>query len=114
MIHTPSPAGSTGTAVRVDFTPTARVTLTATRRREGPQTVIVSWPAGAAYLPTTCYNPDAGDVLPGHVAGCPIYADTQRLQLYPAHRMLLDADPSGPYRLHPPLRLRPAAASPRP
>jgi len=110
MIRTRSPAGSTGTAVRVDLTLTARVTLTAACRREGLQTVIVSWPAGAAYLPTVCYTPDAGDVLLGHVVGCPIYADTQRLEMYPAQRMLLDADPSGPYRLHPPLRLRPAAA----
>ena len=114
MTHTPSPPAPNAIAIRVDFTPAARATLTAACRREGPQTVIVSWPAGAAYLPTTCYTPARGDVLLGHVAGCPIYADTQRLQLYPAHRMLLDADPSGPYRLHPPLRLRPAAASPRP
>ena len=109
MTHTPNPQPSTAT-VLVGFTPAARATIAAACRREGPQTVIVSWPAGAAYLPTVCYTPDAGDVLLGHVVGCPIYADTQRLEMYPAQRMLLDAEPSGPYRLHPPLRLRPAAA----
>ena len=109
MSHTPSPPVSTGTAV-VDFTPAARATIAAACRREGSQTVVVSWPAGAAYLPTTCYIPARGDVLLGHVAGCPIYADTQRLQLYPAHRMMLDADPGRTHRPRPPLRLRPAAA----
>ena len=108
MTHTPSPPVSTGTAV-VDFTPAARATIAAACRREGSQTVIVSWPAGAAYLPTICYTPAVGDVLLGHVAGCPIYADTHRLQLYPAHRMLLDADASREHRPRPPLRLRPAA-----
>ena len=113
MTHTPitpSPQPSTSTAVLVSFTPAAQATITAAYHREGPQTVIVSWPAGAAYLPSTCYTPTHGDVLLGHVAGCPIYADTQRLQPYPADRILLDADPSDQYRLNPPLRLQPAAA----
>ena len=108
MTHTPNPQPSTAT-VLVGFTPAARATIAAACRREGPQTVIVSWPAGAAYLPTTCYTPAVGDVQLGHVAGCPIYADTQRLQLYPAHRMMLDADPGRAHRPRPPLRLRPAA-----
>ena len=109
MTHTPSALSST-TAVLVVFTPAARATIAAACRREGSQTGIVSWPAGAAYLPSTCYAPARGDVLLGHVAGCPIYADTQRLQMFPAHRMLLDADPARAHRPRPPLRLRPAAA----
>lgn len=110
MIHTPSHPVPTAPAVLVGFTPAARATIAAACRREGSQTVVVSWPAGAAYLPTTCYTPAHGDVLLGHVAGCPIYADTHRLQLYPAQQMLLDADRSSPHRPRPPLRLRRAAA----
>ena len=114
MTHTPippSPQPSTSGEVLVGFTPAARATITSACRREGTQTVIVSWPAGAAYLPSACYTPTHGDVLLGHVAGCPIYADTQRLQMYPTGRMLLDADPGRAHRPRPPLRLRPRAAA---
>ena len=111
MTHTPSPSVPSTAGALVGFTPAARATVTAACRREGTQTIVVSWPAGAAYLPTTCYTPAAGDVLIGHIAGCPIYADTQRLQLHPAHRMLLDADDGRAHRPRPPLRLRPGVAA---
>ena len=90
----------------VDFTGAARETIAAACRREGPQVIIVSWPAGAAYLPATCYSPTEDDVMLGRVAGCPVYADRRRLALFPTHRMLLDAEPISPHRLRPPLRLR--------
>ena len=94
----------------VGFTRAARATITAACRREGSQTIVVSWPAGAAYLPTTCYAPAPDDVMLGQIAGCPIYADSRRLDLFPTHRMLLDADPTSPNRLRPPLRLRRATS----
>jgi len=111
MTRSTSVPAPTAPGVLVRFTASARATITAACRREGSQTIVVSWPAGAAYLPTTCYTPAAGDVLIGHIAGCPIYADTQRLKLHPTHRMLLDADAGRAHRPRPPLRLRPGVAA---
>ena len=105
MTRSTSVTAPTAPGVLVRFTAAARATITAACRREGSQTIIVSWPAGAAYLPSACFTPERSDVLIGRVEGCPIYADTQRLALLPTRRMVLDAERSSPHRLRPPLRL---------
>lgn len=90
-------------ARRVDFTPAARSVIAAVCWRSGPQVVVLSWPAGAAYLPATCYVPGEFDVVIGHVEGCPIYTDARRLGLFANVRVVLDADPSSLSLPHPPL-----------
>jgi hypothetical protein len=96
MTCTTSPGPPNVARVLVRFTAAARATITAACPREGSQTIIVSWPAGAAYLPSTCFTPGRGDVMIGRVAGCPIYADTRCLAVSPARRMLLDVERSSP------------------
>ena len=105
MTRTASPAPLHASRVLVRFTAAARATISAACRREGSQAIIVSWPAGAAYLPSACFTPQRGDVIIGRVEGCPVYADTQRLALLPTRRMLLDAERSSPHRVRLPLRL---------
>lgn len=93
-------------ARRVEFTPAARSVIAAVCWRDGPQVVLLSWPAGAAYLPASCYLPGEFDVVLGHVEGCPIYADARRLVLFSTRRVTLDADASSVSHPHPPLHAR--------
>ena len=63
----------------VTFTAAARGVIAAVCRRSGQQVVVLAWPAGAAYLPATCYVPSEFDVVVTYVEGCPVYADSRRL-----------------------------------
>lgn len=58
----------------------------------GPQHVVVTWPGGANYLPATMHHAGPYDVVVGHVARCPIYADLRQLELFRSHCMLIDVN----------------------
>ena len=91
---------------RVSFSARARAVLSAARSRDGLQTVVLSWPSGAAYLPSACYRPGEHDILLGEVAGCPVLADVRQLALFPTRRMMLDAAPASRHIPRPALRVR--------
>jgi uncharacterized protein (DUF779 family) len=77
-------------------------------RHHGRQAVVLSWPAGAAYLPAAMWVPGRFDVIVGHVACCPIYADVRQLKLFPDARLVLDLTDGAAVSSRPPLRLLPA------
>jgi hypothetical protein len=56
----------------------------------GRQHLVVTWPGGANYLPATMHHAGPYDVVVGHVARCPIYADLRQLKLFRARCMLID------------------------
>ena len=91
---------------RIVFSTSARSAIVAACRGGGRQAVLLSWPAGATYLPRECYRQGEFDAVVGHVAGCPIYADVRRLALYADRRVMLDAERNSRGRPHPPLRAR--------
>ena len=90
----------------ISFTAAARATIKAALGRDGSQTVLLGWPAGATYLPSPCYEPSRHDIEVGEVEGCPIYVDTRRLAMFPTARVTYDAAPATPLRLRPSLRAR--------
>jgi len=90
----------------ISFTAAARATIKAALGRDGSQTVLLGWPAGATYLPSPCYEPSLHDIEVGQVEGCPIYVDTRRLAMFPTARVTYDAAPATPLRLRPSLRAR--------
>ncbi|HZC69810.1 MAG TPA: hypothetical protein VE442_03860 [Jatrophihabitans sp.] len=91
-------------AGQIRFSRTARTVLVDACRRDRRQAVLLSWPGGATYLPRECYRPGDFDVVVGHVAGCPIYADMRRLSLFRDRRVLLDAEARSRTRPRPPLQ----------
>jgi uncharacterized protein (DUF779 family) len=76
---------------RLRVTRHARKAMAELRRQRGPHTVLVSWPAGVAYLPSTHHSVSPYDVIIGHVSGCPVYADVRQLGLFRDRRVVLDA-----------------------
>lgn len=100
------PGSARHTAHRVEFTPAARSAIAAAIEADGPQVVLLSWPAGATYLPSHCYIPDEFDVVLGHIDGCPVYSDARRLSLFTNRHVVLDADDCSTYHPRPPLRAR--------
>ena len=68
--------------------PRLGVTLRAERvisrlcRDLGRQVVLLSWPAGAAYLPVEMFQQSDFDVIVGHIERWPIYADARQLRLF--------------------------------
>jgi hypothetical protein len=110
--RTAPPARTEARAGQVVFSPAARSAILNACRRGKRQAVLLSWPAGATYLPQDCYQPGEFDVVVGHVAGCPIYADVRRLALFAERRVLVDAEQPSRTREHPPLRVQ-ATAQPQ-
>jgi hypothetical protein len=87
-------------------TDAARDAIRRVCRQTGRQAVLLSWPGGAACLPSSLYTPAAFDVIIGHIARCPIYVDVRQLRFSAGARVVLDATQAWPQR--PLLRLRPA------
>jgi hypothetical protein len=58
----------------------------------GPQHVVVTWPGGANYLPAAMHHAGPYDVVIGHVARCPIYADLRQLELFRSDCMRIDVN----------------------
>jgi hypothetical protein len=90
----------------VTFSRTARTAIVTASRAGKQQAVLLSWPAGAAYLPSEYYRPGEFDVVVGHIARCPVYVDVRRLALFRNQRLVVDAAPPTATRPHPPLRAR--------
>lgn len=108
-----APPSMTYALPEVGFTAAATATLAEVCRRDGAQVVLLAWPAGATYLPRDHYVPDEFDVVLGYIAGCPIFADTRRLALFPSHNIMLDA-PAGSARLRRPPLIATVVHSPAP
>jgi uncharacterized protein (DUF779 family) len=108
IVQPAKPRTVSATRCKVAFTPAARRALTTVARRDGPQAILLAWPAGAAYLPRADYVPHIFDVIVGHVAGCPIYVDTRRLAMFSDQRVVLDADSAPRSDAHPVLVAQPA------
>jgi hypothetical protein len=91
---------------RLVITDPARHAMACLCRVEGRQAVVLSWPGGATYLPVVYYKPGEYDVVVGHLARCPIYADLRQLGWFGSRRVVLDiAEPPRPGR-RPLLRVR--------
>jgi hypothetical protein len=72
----------------------------------GPQALVVAWPAGVAYLPAAMFSRSEFDVILGHVARCPVYADVRQLGAFADRHAVLDLAESMEWRERPLLRLR--------
>ena len=77
-------------------TPRLGVTLRAERvisrlcRDLGRQVLLLSWPAGAAYLPVEMFQQSDFDVIVGHIERWPIYADARQLRLFCDEQLVID------------------------
>jgi uncharacterized protein (DUF779 family) len=76
---------------RLRVTRHARRAVAEVRRARGPLAIRLSWPSGVAYLPSRHHSAGPYDVIIGHVAGCPVYADVRQLTLFRDRRAVLDA-----------------------
>ena len=75
---------------RLVVTDRARRAMGQVCRGQGQQVVVLAWPGGATYLPRAAYRPTKYDVVVGHIAGCPVYADMRRLSWSSKTRVVLD------------------------
>ncbi len=97
-----------GRGGRLVVTDRARDAIRCLCRAGGPQALVVAWPADVTCLPVAMFSPSEFDVILGHIAGCPVYADVRQLRSFADTPAVLDlAEPmSWPER--PLLRLRSA------
>lgn len=75
---------------RLLISPRARNAIRSLCADAGRQHLLLTWPGGANYLPASMHHAGPYDVVVGHVARCPIYADLRQLELFRTHRMLID------------------------
>ena len=99
---------------RLVVTERARDALARLCHDRGRQALLLRWPGGAATLPLTLYSPGRFDVIIGHVASCPIYADVRQLGSSVVWSAVLDVDRSVWHPEWPLLRLDLAADEPAP
>ena len=90
---------------RLAVTDRARYAVARLCHDHGRQALLLRWPGGAAVLPLTLYAPEQFDVIIGHVACCPVYADVRQLASSVTWSAVLDVDPSVWHRKWPLLRL---------
>ena len=93
---------------RIVVTDQARDAIRCLCRAGGPQALVVAWPAGVAYLPAAMFSRSEFDVILGHVARCPVYADVRQLGAFADRHAVLDLAESMEWRERPLLRLRSA------
>ena len=98
-----------GRGGRIVVTDRARDAIGSLCRAGGVQALVVAWPAGVAYLPVAMFSRSEFDVILGHIARCPVYADVRQLGFFADRHAVLDVAESMEWRERPPLRLRPAA-----
>jgi uncharacterized protein (DUF779 family) len=91
---------------RIVVTDRARDAIRSVCREGGPQALVVAWPAGVAYMPATMFSGSEFDVILGHVARCPVYADVRQLGAFADRHAVLDLAESMQWRERPLLRLR--------
>ncbi|HKC29692.1 MAG TPA: hypothetical protein VKB75_16875 [Jatrophihabitans sp.] len=89
----------------VEFTPMARAAIATACQSEGPQVVLLAWPAGATYLPQRCYSPSAFDIVLGDLEASPVYTDARRLSLFVNRHIVIDGEARIPTRTRPWLRV---------
>jgi uncharacterized protein (DUF779 family) len=94
---------------RLVVTDRARRAMGQVRRGQGLQVVVLAWPGGATYLPRAAYRPTKYDVIVGHIASCPVYADMRRLGWSSRTRVVLDVVEMPPPGRRPVLHVRAAA-----
>jgi hypothetical protein len=111
---TAQPIPAAAAARWVVFSRAARTAIVAACRRGKRQAVLLSWPAGATYLPSEHYQPSKFDVVVRHIAGCPVYVDVRRLALFRNQSVLLDVEQASRSHPHPALWARPIPSSPQP
>jgi uncharacterized protein (DUF779 family) len=97
---------------RLAVTDRARRAMSQVCRAQGPQVVVLARSGRATYMPLVAYRPSKHNVVIGHIAGCPVYADMRRLSWSSRTRVVLDVvEMPGPGRrlfLH----VRPAVQAP--
>jgi uncharacterized protein (DUF779 family) len=93
---------------RIVVTDRARDAIRCLCSAGGPQLLVVACPAGVAYLPVAMFSPSQFDVILGHVARCPVYADVRQLGAFADRHAVLDLAESMRSRERPLLRLRSA------
>ena len=93
---------------RLVVTDRARDAIRCLCRAGGLQALVVGWPVDVTCLPVARFSPSEFDVILGHIAGCPVYADVRQLGSFADTPAVLDlAEPiSWPER--PLLQLRSA------
>ncbi len=91
---------------RIVVTDRARDAIRSVCRAGGPQALVVAWPAGIAYMPAAMFSGSVFDVILGHVARCPVYADVRQLGAFADRHAVLDLAESMQWRERPLLRLR--------
>ncbi len=91
---------------RIVVTDRARDAIRSVCRAGGPQALVVAWPAGVAYMPAAMFSGSEFDVILGHVARCPVYADVRQLGAFADRHAVLDLAESMQWRERPLLRLR--------
>ena len=96
---------------RIVVSDRARDAIRCLCRAGGPQALVVAWPGGVAYLPAAMFSGSEFDVILGHVARCPVYADVRQLGFFADRHAVLDLAESMEWRERPLLRLRSAPAA---
>src|SRR6266700_7842912 len=93
---------------RLVVTDRARDAIRCLCRAGGLQALVVAWPGDVTCLPVAMFSPSEFDVILGHIAGCPVYADVRQLGSFADTPAVLDlaAPMSSPER--PLLQLRSA------
>lgn len=96
---------------RIVVSDRARDAIRCLCRADGPQALVVAWPGGVAYLPAAMFSRSEFDVILGHIARCPVYADVRQLGAFADRHAVLDLAESMEWRERPLLRLRSAPAA---
>jgi uncharacterized protein (DUF779 family) len=93
---------------RLVVTDRARDAIRCLCRAGGLQALVVAWPVDVTCLPVAMFSPSEFDVILGHIAGCPVYADVRQLGSFADRHAVLDVAESMRWRERPLLRLRSA------
>src|SRR6266568_1642183 len=115
MEYLGSSLGSDAERGRLVVTDRARDAIGYLCRAGGLQALVVAWTAGVECLPVAMFTPGEYDVIIGHIACCPVYADVRQLGFFADRQAVLDLAEPMRWREQPLLRLRsaPCGDSPR-
>ena len=97
-----------GRGGRLVVTNRARDAIRCLCRAGGLQALVVAWPGGVACLPVARLSPSEFDVILGHIAGCPVYADVRQLGSFADTPAVLDLAAPMSWPERPLLQLRSA------
>jgi hypothetical protein len=91
---------------QIVVTDRARDAIRCLCRAGGLQALVVAWPAGVTCLPVALFSPSEFDVIVGHIAGCPVYADVRQPGSFADRHAVLDLAEPMRWPERPLLRLR--------